>query len=101
MNRLTSNKFSDHHDVTVGAESSVYDIKIEEKVIRLQLWDTAGQEQFKSITKIFYRNAHAVVICYSVGDRSSFDHLNDWLNEVNTNCTKGVLLFLAGTKADL
>ena len=42
MNRLTINKFSDHHDVTVGAESSVYDIKIEEKVIRLQLWDTAG-----------------------------------------------------------
>lgn len=101
MKRLTSGEFKAEHDVTVGVEFTGYDIKVEDKIIRLQIWDTAGQESFRSVTKIFYRNAHAVVLGFSVGDRGSFDHLNDWLNEIHASCTPDVLVLLAGCKSDI
>jgi Ras-related protein Rab-2A len=101
MKRLTSGEFKSEHDVTVGVEFTGYDIKVEDKIIRLQIWDTAGQESFRSVTKIFYRNAHAVVLGYSIGDRSSFDHLTDWLNEIHASCEPSCLTLLSGCKADL
>jgi GTPase SAR1 family protein len=68
--------------VTIGVEFNTYLIKVEDKVIRLQIWDTAGQESFRSVTKIFYRGAHAVVLNYPIDSKSSFDNVHHWLNEV-------------------
>ena len=69
---------------------------------KLQIWDTAGQESFRSITKIFYRNAHAVILAYSIANRDTFDSLETWLLEVNNSCdTKDLIIFLVGNKADL
>lgn len=101
MKRLTSGEFIAAHDVTVGVEFTGYDIKVEDKIIRLQIWDTAGQESFRSVTKIFYRNAHAVVLGFDLSSRGSFDHLNDWLNEIHASCTPDVLVLLAGCKSDI
>jgi Ras-related protein Rab-2A len=66
LKRLTEKKFMEEHDVTVGVEFGLYQARVEEKSYRLQIWDTAGQESFRSITKIFYRGAHAVLLCYSI-----------------------------------
>lgn len=77
-----SDKFSAEHDVTVGVDFGGYLIKIDDVVYKLQIWDTAGQESFRSITKIFYRSADAVILGYSITQRDSFDHLKSWLTEI-------------------
>jgi len=79
LKRLTDNTFKEEHDVTVGVEFGAYMIKVEDKVFRLQIWDTVGQESFRSITKIFYRGSHAVVLGFSFDDRNTFESLGSWL----------------------
>jgi len=66
LKRLTENQFKEDHDVTVGVEFGSFLIKVEDKTLKLQIWDTAGQESFRSITKIFYRGSHAVILAYSI-----------------------------------
>jgi GTPase SAR1 family protein len=48
----------------------------------MHIWDTAGQETFRSVTKVFYRNTHAILLCYAINNRQSFEHIKSWLNEV-------------------
>jgi small GTP-binding protein len=87
--------------VTVGVEFGSFLIKIEDKILKLQIWDTAGQESFRSITKIFYRGAHAAILGYSINKRDTFDNLRDWLNEVHASCQPDVRIFMIGNKCDL
>jgi len=96
-----ANKFTPDHDVTVGVDFGSYHIRVEDQLIKLQIWDTAGQESFRSITKIFYRSADAVILGYSITNRESFEHLKDWLREIQTQCDPEVIVFLVGNKADL
>lgn len=66
LSRITENEFRDEHEVTIGVEFGSFMIRIEDKVLKLQIWDTAGQENFKSITKVFYRGAHCVFLTYNI-----------------------------------
>uniref|UniRef100_A0A7S3CI38 Uncharacterized protein n=1 Tax=Strombidium rassoulzadegani TaxID=1082188 RepID=A0A7S3CI38_9SPIT len=91
----------DDHDVTVGVEFGSYMIKVEDKILKLQVWDTAGQESFRSITKIFYRGAHVVMLSYSVISQLSFENLQRWLTEVKAQCSPDVLIFMVGNKCDM
>lgn len=102
LRRLVDNEYrGDDHDVTVGVEFGSYLIKVEDQVYKLQIWDTAGQESFRSITKIFYRGAHAVILAYSIANRDTFDSLTEWLAEVKLQCNHDIIVFLVGNKADL
>jgi small GTP-binding protein len=101
LKRLVENEFKEEHDVTVGVEFGSFLIKIEDKVLKLQIWDTAGQESFRSITKIFYRGAHAAILSYSVNKRDSFEHMESWVNEVRASCSPEVLPILIGNKSDM
>jgi small GTP-binding protein len=65
LKRLTENKFLEGQ-VTIGVEFNSFSVKVEGKLIKLQIWDTAGEENFRSVTKIFYRNTHAVILCYPI-----------------------------------
>ena len=87
--------------MTVGVEFGSYLIKVEDKTLKLQIWDTAGQECFRSITKIFYRGAHVVILSYSLIQGASFENLTGWLKEVRTQCSPDVMLFLMGNKSDM
>jgi Ras-related protein Rab-2A len=84
LKRLMEDDFKDDHDITVGVEFGSNLIKVEDKILKLQVWDTAGQESFRSITKIFYRGAHVVMLSYSIINGMSFENLTDWLREVRT-----------------
>ena len=82
MHRVTTNDFVEDHEVTVGVEFGTLMIKLKEQHFKLQIWDTAGQESFKSITKIFYRGAHCVVLAYDVTRMDTFLNLENWYAEV-------------------
>ncbi len=71
LKRLIENKFV-KGQVTIGVEFNSYTIRVEGKLLKLQIWDTAGEENFRSVTKIFYRNTHAVILCYPIDSYKSF-----------------------------
>lgn len=65
LKRLIENKYLEGQ-VTLGVEFQSFLLKIEDSSSKLQIWDTAGQENFRSVTKVFYRNTHAVMLCYPI-----------------------------------
>lgn len=70
-------------------------------MFKLQIWDTAGQESFKSITKIFYRGAHCIFLAYDITRLETFNNLATWYNEVMDQSEPDVILFLVGNKLDM
>lgn len=76
-------------------------ITLKERNIRIQLWDTAGQEAFRSITRSYYKNSTCAFIVYDITSRKTFDNLNLWLRECKDMCYKEVLICLVGNKCDL
>ena len=69
--------------------------------VRLQIWDTAGQEKFRTITSTYYRGAHGALIVYAVNDRSSFVSVNRWLADFHAYAEKDTPVLLVGSKCDL
>ena len=69
--------------------------------ISLQIWDTAGQEAFRSIIANYYRGAHGVMIMFDVTRRSTFESLHGWLEEIQRKAPEGIAKLLVGNKCDL
>ena len=70
--------------------------------IRFEIWDTAGQEKYRSINKIFYKDAAIVIMVYDISNRRTFEEIkNYWINQVKSMCNKNPIIGLAGNKSDL
>ena len=82
MLQFTDKRFRQQHDLTIGVEFGARTIQIYEKNLKLQIWDTAGQESFKSITRSYYRGAAGALLVYDITRRDTFGHLTRWLEEV-------------------
>ena len=100
-NRATTNLFEDAYSATVGFEFLSFNIKMDEKVIKLQIWDTCGQELYRSLITNFYRNSSLAIIVYAINSKDSFDNIEMWLRELRTNSNPDVKAFLIGNKNDL
>ncbi len=74
---------------------------IENKVIKIQIWDTAGQEAFQAITRTYYKGAVGALLVYDITRRETFTHVTKWLDEVKNNSTKSIVIILVGNKKDL
>ena len=76
---------------------------INDKLIRVKIWDTAGQEQYKALTKNFYRNSDGVIIVYDVTNKSTFEKVQEWVQSIgeNTDSEKNIQKVLVGNKIDL
>ena len=100
MKRVMEDEFKTEHQVTIGVEFGSYGLKLEDKMIKMQIWDTAGQESYKSVTRIFYRGAHCVFLTYDISRNETFEALGDWLKEVRQHAAEDVMIYLVGNKAD-
>ena len=71
--------------------------------VRLQIWDTAGQERFRSISRLYYRGAHAGLLCYDITDEKSWEDMKGWLRELKAQCGEGeeLIIHVVGTKSDI
>ena len=76
-------------------------MKVNDKVIKLQIWDTCGQEIYKSLISNFYRNSSLAVLVYAIDNKESFNHVENWLNDLKSQANPDVRIFLVGNKADL
>ena len=69
-------------------------------LVKLQIWDTAGQERFRTITSAYYRGADGIITVYDVTSQESFDHVQDWMHEVEKYASPGTVKLLVGNKCD-
>lgn len=99
--QFTEGNFKDDHNVTIGVEYGARVLKVGDKLIKLELWDTAGQEAFRAITRSFYRNANGVILMYNLTRLDSFENLEDWLREVRTNSAPDITVLVVGNMLDL
>lgn len=106
--KFCSNKFETDISSTIGIEFAtkimdVHDSKLNEDVkVKLQIWDTAGQEKYNALTSVYYRNAAIVVIVYDVTRYNTFNSaVNYWAKQAKDYADKDVILILVGNKADL
>lgn len=95
------NDFKIEHQVTIGVEFGAFIVNIQDKIVKLQIWDTAGQESFRSITRIFYRGAHCVFLTYDITREETFSNILEWLKEVRQHANTDILLYLIGNRSDL
>lgn len=92
--------FTESYISTIGVDFRFRTVKIENKTVKLQIWDTAGQERFRTITSAYYRGADGIIMVFDVTSTESFDHVNDWLKEVNRYAAEGTVKLLVGNKSD-
>ena len=99
--KASRNFFEDFYSPTVGFEFLTFNVKVEDKNIRLQIWDTCGQEVYRSLISSFYRSASLAVIVYAINSEESYNNIEKWLNDIKTQSNPDVKIFLIGNKADL
>lgn len=99
--QFTDKRFEPLHDLTIGVEFGARLISIQGKSVKLQIWDTAGQESFRSITRSYYRGASGALLVYDVTRRDTFTHLQSWLEDAKANANTALVIMLIGNKCDL
>ena len=98
--KATKDIFLEEYISTIGFEFYCFNVKVDDKIIKLQIWDTCGQEAYRSLIKNFYRNASLAIIVYSVEDSQSFFDIDIWLKQIKTYGTSSCKIFLIGNKID-
>ncbi|KAJ6967514.1 ras-related protein RABB1c-like [Populus alba x Populus x berolinensis] len=99
--QFTDKRFQPVHDLTIGVEFGARMITIDNKPIKLQIWDTAGQESFRSITRSYYRGAAGALLVYDITRRETFNHLASWLEDARQHANANMTIMLIGNKSDL
>ena len=99
--RYTHGQFREEYQLTIGVEFGSNNISIDNSIYRIQIWDTAGQENFKSITRSYYKNSACALIVYDISNRISFENLASWIDDCKNSSPKTVVMVLVGNKCDL
>ena len=102
ISQLMEQEFNDEQTATTGATFSTKTMVFDNKGICFEIWDTAGQEKYRALTKMFYKDAGAAILVYDITRQASFEELkNYWANQVRENAPKKIVLAVAANKSDL
>ena len=93
--------FTESYASTIGVDFRIKTIELNGKRIKLQIWDTAGQERFRNIASSYYRGAQGVIVVYDTTNRLSFEHIQQWLHEIERYAIQNAAKILIGNKSDL
>ena len=100
--RYCDKTFQDAHLSTIGLDYRLKSMTLKNKKnIKLQIWDTAGQDRFRAITKNYYKGANGIILIYDVTNLQTFENVKNWITQIREEANKNVVIFLAGNKADL
>jgi Ras-related protein Rab-1A len=99
--RFTDNDFANSYTATVAVDFRHRTVQVGGKSCKLQIWDSAGQERYRTITSSYYRGADAIILVYDVTSDNSLRHINDWLMEVQRYAAPDACKLLIGNKCDL
>ena len=102
ISQYVNKEISDTHLSTITNEKLKKIVKIKDKELVLDIWDTVGQENFRSVNKIFMKKAEIVLLVYDITNRKSFDELEFWYDQVIENCSDSIVVIaIAANKSDL
>ena len=101
LKRAVQNKFDGNYAATIGFEFLLMHFRVNELKLKLQIWDTCGQEMYRSLIQGFYRNTSLALIVYDVGSKKTFEGLDVWLKDMRQHTEPDLPIFLAGNKCDL
>jgi small GTP-binding protein len=101
ITRLVSNKFASDEPSTVGAMFVIHEVNVDGFPIKLQIWDTAGQEKFRSLGPIYYRNSKAGIVVFDLTSPKSFSNVDGWINDFCNTAGADAVIFIVGNKIDL
>ena len=103
IERMKKDAFNINQRTTISLEHHNLIIKIDSYILRIQIWDTAGQEKFNSVTSTYFKSTDVVIFVYSINNRNSFERIIQWAKQVDENSSKDEqqLRFLIGNKSDL
>ena len=99
--RYTEDTFQDVYLSTIGMDCKYKKVDLENgESIRLQLWDTAGQDRFRSITRNLYKGAAGIILIYDVTNRKTFESIKNWVESIRAEVSNKVVIVLVGNKSD-
>merc|ERR1712217_223903 len=103
LTRFVQDLYSDFHVSTIGVDFKTVTTMVKGRIVKLQLWDTAGQERFSVVTGNYYRNSDGFIFVYDATNRASFDHVEQWLGQVQQHheCGPTTIKILVANKSDL
>ncbi|XP_071708747.1 ras-related protein Rab11B-like [Rutidosis leptorrhynchoides] len=103
LSRFSQNKFIHEHKSTIGVEFATRDVDIDNKIIRLQIWETGGYERYRAIPSSMYRNAIGAFIVYDITSIRTFENaIEKWIKELRDYTKdRDVVIMLVGNKTDL
>ena len=101
IKRYCNNQFSPSYISTVGIDFETKYLRLNGKIINLQIWDTAGQERYKVLAKNYYKNSDGFIIVYDITDKKSFNNVAHWIRQIKDSASENVKCVLLGNKCDL
>ena len=101
LNRFMNDTFSEDYQATIGLDFQSKNVQIENQDIHLLLYDTAGQEKFRSLIPMYTRDANIILLVYDISVKESFTHLPDWIKDLTNVNLNDVIFALVGNKIDL
>ena len=99
--RYAHGQFKPEYQLTIGVEFGAKNIQINNQIFRIQIWDTAGQENFRSITRAYYKNSVCALVVYDISNRDSFNNVSTWIDDCKNQSPKTIFMVLVGNKSDL
>ena len=100
--RYSDNVFVENYITTIGLDYKLKTIKLDSgKVIKVQLWDTAGQDKYRTIAKNYYKGSHGILLLYDITKISSFENIREWIQDIRQEVSPKSIIFLIGNKIDL
>ena len=100
--RYCDKSFQEAHLSTIGLDYRLKSMTLQnDKNIKLQIWDTAGQDRFRAITKNYYKGANGIILIYDVTNKQSYENVKNWLTQIKEEANPNVIIYLAGNKIDV
>ena len=99
--KYLKNEFSEDYKTTIGVEFHSKIAKVEGHVVKAQIWDTCGQERFKSITDSYYRGAKGAFVVYDITRKNTFESVDSWISALRSAADKNLNIIIIGNKSDL
>jgi small GTP-binding protein len=102
LKRYTDNTFLDIHISTIGLDYKLKEVKLKDgKTVKVQIWDTAGQDRFRAITKNYYKGAQGIALIYDITNQITFENVRKWIDQIKEEVSEKVPIILVGNKIDI
>ena len=101
LNQFQSNEFYTNYTPTIGVDFAIKTIQHGGSNVKLQIWDTAGDDRFRSIVMAYFRGAQGIIVMFDITSKSSFDNVTKWIKLSQENAKEDVKMILVGNKIDM